>query len=535
MLASMAHPPMAQLPLGLGARKRDDDDRPARTVLSVGQVQNQLRRTVEGRFRHVAVQGEISNLRVPGSGHAYFTLKDRHAALKAMMFRDDLRQVAFRPKNGQEVVAAGQVSIYEKSGDLQLVVRTLEIAGVGALYEKFERNKAELIERGLTAPENKRPIPRYPRRIGVVTSHHGAALRDVLRTIDRRDPRAHVILVDTKVQGRSVEFEIRTAIKRLDASGLVDVIILCRGGGSLEDLWAFNELPVAHAIVEAQTPIVTGIGHETDTTIADLVADAVASTPTAAAERCVPIRADVIARIERQESRLQRNLHARLTAASRDLFRLQDRLRDPTATIRARAQQIDDLTLRAERAVDAKLKAEADGLRTLEHRLREHAPAASVARTRERLDAATARLEPLIRRRIEAARTQLEAGRGHLDPLVRRRIHDERQHLDRLARSLTPAAERHVRTQRGRLDATVADLGPASERALAARGERLTRVLGRLEALSPLKVLGRGYAVVRDEEGHVVASKDAVAPGDRVTVRVADGRFAARVEDDQER
>lgn len=480
---------MAQLPLGLGPRRRDgDDDRPTRTVLTVGQVQSQLRRTVEGRFAQVAVQGEISNLKVPGSGHAYFSLKDRHAALRAMMWRDDLVRVPFRLRDGQEVVATGQVTIYEKSGALQLVVRSLEVAGVGALYERFERTKAELIARGLTDAARKRPIPKHPLRIGVVTSHHGAALRDVLRTIDRRDPRAHVILADTKVQGRSVEFEIRTAIKRLDASGLVDVIIVCRGGGSLEDLWAFNEMAVAQAIIESRTPIVTGIGHETDTTIADLVADAVASTPTAAAERCVPIRADVIDRIARLEARMQRNLRARLTAASRDLFQLQDRLRHPIAALRDNAQRLDDLTLRSERAVDLALRGATGRLVDVERRLRGHAPAARVTAARHRLDAATARLEPLLLRHLATERTRLE----------------------RLEDALAPSAERRMRHDE----------------------DRLARAVGRLEALSPLKVLGRGYAVVRDEAGHVVRSTAAVASGDRITVRVADGPFTARVEDD---
>ncbi|HXG04019.1 MAG TPA: exodeoxyribonuclease VII large subunit, partial [Candidatus Binatia bacterium] len=275
-----------------------------RAVLTVTQLTEQLRRTVEERFPAVWVEGEISNFRLYGSGHAYFTLKDEGAQLRAVMFRTRTRRLRFEPTDGLHVLAFGALEVYPQRGEYQLVVELLEPRGVGALQLAFEQLKQRLGAEGLFDAGRKRPLPRFPRRIGLVTSPDGAALRDMLRIIGRRFAGLSIVLAPCRVQGEGAAEEIAQGLADLNRLGGVDVIIVGRGGGSLEDLWAFNEEVVARAIAASKVPVISAVGHEVDVTIADFVADVRAPTPSAAAEMVAARRDELIERFAALELRL---------------------------------------------------------------------------------------------------------------------------------------------------------------------------------------------------------------------------------------
>jgi exodeoxyribonuclease VII large subunit len=258
-----------------------------RAVLSVSQLAEQLRAVVEERFPAVWVEGEISNFKVYGSGHCYFTLKDNAAQIRAVLFRNRLRRIRFEPKDGLHVMAFGSIEVYAQRGEYQLVVELLEPRGLGALQLAFEQLKSRLEAEGLFDTRRKRTLPRFPRKIGIVTSPSGAAIRDMLRVIGRRFGGLHIVVAPARVQGDGAAAEIARGLDELNALGDVDVIIVGRGGGSLEDLWAFNEEVVARAIAGSKAPVISAIGHEVDFTIADFVADLRAPTPSAAAELVV--------------------------------------------------------------------------------------------------------------------------------------------------------------------------------------------------------------------------------------------------------
>ncbi|HJW82909.1 MAG TPA: exodeoxyribonuclease VII large subunit [Anaerolineae bacterium] len=377
---------------------------------------------VDYRLQDVWVQGEVSNLSRPASGHVYFSLKDAGAQIRCVMWRTAAQQSA-AVRDGDVVVAHGRVSVYESQGSYQLYVDVIQPAGgVGDLYRQFELLKAKLQAEGLFDAGRKRPLPGLPRRIGIVTSPTGAALRDLLNVLSRRWPLLEVIVAPTQVQGEAAPPQIVAALKRLFARGDLDAIIVARGGGSIEDLWAFNDERVARAIAAAPVPVISGVGHETDFTIADFVADVRAPTPSAAAE---------------------------LVSPSRD-----------------------------------------DYLMTL--------------------DAHSARLSETMRERLDTLRARLDAGLralGHLSPQARL-VHD-RQRLDDLSESFTAALGHRIALWR----------------------ERLAGAAARLNALSPLAVLDRGYAVVRQAKtGTIVRSVKQAKAGDRLNVRVSDGEFEVRSE-----
>ncbi|MBI3986133.1 MAG: exodeoxyribonuclease VII large subunit [Lentisphaerae bacterium] len=277
-------------------------------VYPVSEVTRLIRSVLEDEVGEVWVEGELSNLRRPSSGHWYFTLKDEQAQLSAVMFRGHQRGVRFEPRDGLKVRAFGQISVYEKSGQVQLVVRLLEESGIGALQAAFEKLKLKLQGEGLFDPARKRPIPAFPQHIGIVTSPTGAALRDILNILFRRYPNLHVVLVPVRVQGDGAAGEIAEAIERLNRHGGVDVMIVGRGGGSLEDLWCFNEEIVARAIVRSGIPVISAVGHEIDFTIVDFVADLRAPTPSAAAELVIRPKAEFERSLREQARRLERSL-----------------------------------------------------------------------------------------------------------------------------------------------------------------------------------------------------------------------------------
>jgi exodeoxyribonuclease VII large subunit len=436
-----------------------------RAVLTVSELSARLREVLEERFPAVWVEGEISNFRLYGSGHAYFTLKDEGAQVRCVLFRNRARRIKFEPGDGQHVLAFGAVELYAQRGEYQLVVELLEPRGLGALQLAFEQLKARLAAEGLFEQGRKRPLPRFPRKIGIVTSPSGAAIRDMLRVIGRRFGEIHIVLAPARVQGEGAAQEIAQGVRELNGLGDVDVIIVGRGGGSLEDLWAFNDEMLARTIAASKIPVISAVGHEVDFTIADFVADLRAPTPSAAAELVVREKQAVAESV----GDLTRRLHGAMG-------RLVDRQRERLDTMRRRRVLTDP------RRPLHDLERRVDDARA---RLR-HAALAAFGRARHRVE--------LAARALRAA-----------SPVAR--TLDDRRQLTHL---------------RGRLDAGMA-------RTLTAVTHRFGSTAGRLHSLSPLVVLGRGYSLTRTRAGHVVQSWREVAVGDTVDVMLDEGSLEARV------
>ena len=325
-----------------------------RDIYSVARLNSEARMLLEAGLPALWVEGEISNFACPASGHWYFTLKDRDAQIRCAMFRARNSQVGFRPRDGQQMMVRGKVSLYEPRGDYQLIAEAMEDAGEGALRREFEKLKARLQAEGLFDPALKRPLPTMPRRIAVVTSHTGAAVRDVLHILARRFPPAEVLVFATPVQGAAATPAIVAALDAASARGDCDVIILARGGGSIEDLWCFNDGRVARAIRRAAIPVVTGIGHEIDFTIADFAADVRAPTPSGAAEIVVPDRATLLGAVRGLAVRLQQAAQRQLRNAAQRHEQLLARLQraHPGTRLQQQVQRMDDLDLRLRRAWD---------------------------------------------------------------------------------------------------------------------------------------------------------------------------------------
>lgn len=470
---------MPQLPFGFNKPKPPEDTGPR--ILTVSELGRRLRADLERRWARVGITGEISNFRVYGrSGHAYFTLKDRHASLSCVLWAEPLSKLQFRPQDGQEVLAFGRVSFYGRQGSLQVVVETLEPRGVGALQLEFQQRLAQLKAEGLMDPAIKRPVPTLPKCIGVVTSRDGAALRDVVRTIWRRDPNARLLLSPTVVQGRSAAFHIVQAIKRLDQLQRCDVILVVRGGGSLEDLWAFNEEVVARALRACSVPVIAGVGHESDTTLAELVADVRASTPTAAAEFAVRERAALGAALAKIDDRLHRALSHKVQAQGRRLALLRGRLLSPLADLRHLRAQLEDL--------------------------KQHTHTATRQRQAQRKQHCSE-----LTQRLQAARPEAQ-------------LRQQSARLHRASTRLynTPWTHR-LDSHKAQLGAHCAALQTASQQVLTKRKNRLGQAILRLEALSPLAVLGRGYAVARLPDGTVLRRAVDAPSGTRLKIRVSEG------------
>jgi exodeoxyribonuclease VII large subunit len=442
--------------------------RPAarRRIVTVSELTSGIRATLEAGFGELWVEGEVSNCRVWNTGHAYFTLKDSGAQLKAVMFRTAYRYLRFKLEDGLHVVARGSLNVYEPKGEYQLVCEHVEPHGRGALQLAFEQLKRRLQAEGLFDASRKRPIPALPRKIGIVSSLDGAALRDIIKVISRRHPNVHLVIRPCRVQGESAAGEIARALKALTRVPGVDVAILARGGGSIEDLWAFNDEALARAIAASPVPVVSAVGHEVDVTIADFVADLRAPTPSAAAEMVVAAKEEFCARIDRLTGRLQAAMRSHVHRRRAAVHELTSRrgLARWHVQVAMRGRAIADLT----------------------HDLRRHATALVARRAREH-QALRGRLDSLdVRRRLAARRGRLMAA-------------DERLH-----------AAAHRRRDR-------------------AHG-RIAALTGRLDTLSPLAVLARGYAVCWNADGtRIVRSAREVAAGDRVRLTLHEGTLDCEV------
>lgn len=392
---------------------------PARAprVLSVAQLVERVRSLLEADIGTVWVAGEISNLKRAPSGHLYFTLKDDSAQLSAVMFRSAAQSLAFRLQDGAEVLACGRPSIYPERGALQLYVQTLEPRGLGALQLAFEQLKSRLQAEGLFDPTRKRPLPRFPHTIGIVTARTGAVIHDMRTVLRQRWPLARIILRPVPVQGRDAAPEIARAIAELGAHGAAEVLIVGRGGGSLEDLWAFNEEVVARAIAACPVPVISAVGHEVDFTIADFVADVRAPTPTAAAQMVSPERIELAAAVVAYEAALARGLVRAVGTARERVERLARALGDPRRRLRDRGQRVDELGERLRAALRQQVRWETQAMATLAGRLRAAGPAVQLQRLRSRTGDARQRLGLAMRRRVERSQDGVARVAGALHAL----------------------------------------------------------------------------------------------------------------------
>lgn len=442
-----------------------DPPGPDTRVYQPRELNREVRVHLEAGFPRLWLSGEISNLARPGSGHWYFTVKDDRAQVRCAMFKSQARQAGLDPANGDQVLVRGRLSLYEPRGDYQLIADALLPAGTGALQAAFEALKKKLDGEGLFAEELKRPLPDYPQRIAVVTSPTGAAVRDVVRTLALRWPAARVRIYPAVVQGESAPDSVMRALNAAGRDGFGQVVLLVRGGGSLEDLWAFNDESLARAIHALEIPVVTGIGHETDFTIADLVADHRAATPTAAAQAATPDGPALATQVRRQIRRLLRAMEVRLQQSDQRLDGLARRLagRHPARRLDEQRRYLADLDRRlgaaTRRAVDARERE----LASLARRLRARHPARQVVLAGERL------------------------------------------------------AERRARLQR------------AMARTIDQSGQRLAATVRALQAVSPLAVLGRGYGLVRDADGQVLSRPQDFATDQEIHTRIRDFEVDSRV------
>ncbi|MFC5435131.1 exodeoxyribonuclease VII large subunit [Rhodanobacter umsongensis] len=443
------------------------DDTMPRHILTPSSLNRLVRDLLGDALPQVWIEGELSNVAKPGSGHLYFTLKDSGAQVRCAMFKLKASALRFRPADGMQVLLRAKVGLYEPRGEFQLVAEYMEPAGEGALQREFEQLKARLAAEGLFEPQRKRALPAYPRRIGVITSATGAAVRDVLSVLARRWPLADVEVLPVPVQGRDAPPAIVAMLRKASACARYDVLLLTRGGGSLEDLWAFNEEAVARAIHASAVPVVSAVGHEIDFSIADFVADLRAPTPSAAAELLVP---DAVA-IGRHLRQLQQRL-----------VTLQQR------RLQAYAQRVDHLLAR----------------------LQTQRPQARLQRDHERLIHLHHRLLGALREQQQGRQSQLERAQSRLlAQHPRQRLPLMHHRLAELTQRLRRAIERHL--ERDRLT--------------------LQQAARALHAVSPLATLERGYAILYDEAGKVLRSTQGVKTGTALRARLADGELGLRVEE----
>jgi exodeoxyribonuclease VII large subunit len=460
--------PPARRSLGEGG---EPEPKPAaaparRRILTVSELNAGIRLALEEQFAEIWVEGELSNCRVWNTGHMYFTLKDAAAQVKGVMFRSALRYLRFKPQDGLRVVARGRISVYDPKGEYQIVCEHLEPEGLGALQLAFDQLKQRLQAEGLFDAKRKRTLPALPRRIGVVTSLEGAAVRDIIKVLRRRHPNAHIVIRPTRVQGEGSAMDIARAMRAIGKVKGVDVVIVGRGGGSIEDLWAFNEEVVARAIAGCPVPTISAVGHETDVTIADFVADLRAPTPSAAAEMVVSRKDDFCASIDR----LSHRISAAMVARKR---RVELRLR----SLEARPGYAG---FRGHLALKGRHAAE------ISHEMR-RAMRAALAQRERAYNALRLKLETFdLRRRLGHVRTRLVAAEGRLGSVAAKRVH---------------VAEARLRA------------GAA-----------------RLESLSPLAVLGRGYAVCWNaDKSAIIRDAAAVKPGDEIHVTLHQGELDATI------
>ncbi|QIZ09842.1 exodeoxyribonuclease VII large subunit [Priestia megaterium] len=440
--------------------------------LSVNALTKYIKRKFDAdpHLRDVHVRGEISNFKQHSSGHMYFTLKDEKARILAVMFSSQSRTMKFKPENGMKVIVRGEISVYEPSGQYQIYIKEMRPDGIGELFLAYEQLKQRLELEGLFAIENKKAIPLYPRTVGVITSPTGAAIRDVITTIKRRYPIANILVFPALVQGDQAAPSIAKAIAKANSMNEIDVLIVGRGGGSIEELWAFNEELVARAIFSSDIPIISAVGHETDFTIADFVADLRAPTPTGAAELAVPHIDELLDRVLQRQTRLLRTMKGRFQLEKERLARVQKSyaFRYPHRLYEQKLEQVDKLT--------------------------------------EMLVRGTSRLSLIKKGQHEILYKRLQ--RNH--------------------------PSEALREAQKRLDLTNKEMKRAMQQVLSKKQTEFERILSTLGALSPLKIMERGYSLAYSEENRLIKSINQVKINERVQIQLTDGSLFCRVENRKE-
>jgi exodeoxyribonuclease VII large subunit len=437
---------------------------PVRNSYTVAELNAKIRGMLEDEFNDVWVAGEISGCRMAASGHCYFTLKDHEAQLRCVCFRNSLRYIKFKPQDGMSILARGHIDVYEARGEYQLLVEAIEPQGRGALQFAFEQLKKKLALEGLFEPARKQKLPKLPRHIGVVTSPTGAVVQDLLQILARRFPGLHVRIFPALMQGDGSVESVCRGIQYFSMSKWADVVIVARGGGSLEDLWTFNEEAVARAIAACSVPLISAIGHETDFTIADFVADLRAPTPSAAAELVICTRQELLEQLAAMNRKLLQAARYKVAISGRRLHQ----------------QGVDRAT-------------------TVLHR--------RIGRSLQRVDELEYVLRERMRGVLQRKRAKLQADAMRLRSLdLRLRFANARRRLEAAQRALAQLARLRVTKAGGRLDPLIAHL----------------------TQLSPLKILDRGYAIVQNEQGHVVKQPSEAPPDSMLEIRLAQGRLKAR-------
>ena len=444
----------------------DHPESPERQVYTVTEITRAIKFSLETEFPQVWIEGEISNLRIPSSGHMYLTIKDEESQIKVVMFRSGKSKLKFEPKDGNQVIVKGKITVYEPRGEYQIVIDYMEPKGIGALQLAFQQLKEKLSKEGLFDDELKKSLPLLPQKIGIVTSPTGAAIRDILNIIDRRFPNVHILIAPVKVQGEGAAREIAAAVKDLNQIKDVDVIIVGRGGGSIEDLWAFNEEIVARAIFESEIPVISAVGHEIDFTISDLVADLRAPTPSVAAELVVRNKNILFKNIVALNKRLLGNIRGALYESKTQLKNLVSRkvLQDPLTPVHEKQQRLDEVTLRMERAIKNFLQTQKEKTRTNKKHL--------------------FLLNPL--NKIKQHKVLLRE--------VEKKINSQMNFTLNISRNTLNAA------------------------------------MKRLDSVSPLSVLKRGYAICRTyPEGKVLKDSGNVSTGELVKVQLSKGKLLCNI------
>ncbi len=438
-----------------------------RTIISVGELNAEVNQQLNQGFPLLWVEGEISNLVRPSSGHLYFTLKDSKSQIRSAMFRNRNMKLNIKPENGMKVLVRGRVGLYEPRGEYQFIAEHMEDAGVGQLQKQFELLKQKLSTAGLFDEKYKKELPEYPKRIAIITSPTGAAIRDILNVLNRRSPQTPVLIYPVAVQGEASKTEIETAIMRADLDKKCDLIILARGGGSIEDLWSFNEENVAKAIYNANTPIISGVGHEIDFTIADFVSDLRAPTPSAAAELATPDREQLL-----------------------------------TETVQTK--------LWLEQTIKRSIKQKKQDLDWLESRLLLQKPANKIQQQSQRLDELDNRLKSLVLKIFDKKQLQLDSLGSRLHSnLPQRKIAEHSQRLTHINIRLNEVIKNNLRNKQSIFYINIA----------------------KLDAISPLKTLDRGYAIIKDKQsGKLITTVTQAESNNAILIKLKDGELNAKVD-----
>ena len=454
-------------------------------IYTVSDFLHLCKNSIERDIPHCWIQGEISNLSRPSSGHLYFSLKDSTGQIRCAFFRLSQRNIRFTLENGLSIVMRGAPTVYELRGDFQMIVQQIEPAGLGNLQLAFDQLKNKLLNEGIFDDSNKKKLPLSPKTIGVISSSSGAVIRDILHVLKQRYPYTNVLLYDTVVQGENAHKKIIIALARADISKLCDVLILARGGGSLEDLWSFNEEELARAIFSCHTPIISAIGHETDTTIADFVADVRAPTPTAAAVIATPDRLTLIDLSRKLRNQLDVHIKQTIESNKQILKQLQFRISDPKDQLQKNAQKLDDYEFRLNYFIRHRFTLLNSKLRELKTELNQHSP------------------YRLIDFRLEQSKTSKE----------------------RLLKNVTGACQIY----RSKLEQLNSRLHLSTKYSIKNESKQLSHQANRLHILSPLSTLSRGYSITHNDKGSVILSSNVVELGDIVNTKLKQGHFSSKV------